>query len=139
MALAQHHGLPTRLLGGPTPRSPHTATDGSPDTDGVVWAVDYEAAHERPPDHFQALLEELGTSMFNAAMLYDLMTLVIERTREDDNQLTDRRTLPMLDVRDVLEVLRPGRGLHRLHRLLPATVHRSAYRQSGSFLQYGQL
>jgi len=112
MALAQHHGLPTRLLDwtySPAVAA-YFATDGSPDTDGVVWAVDYEAAHERLPDHFQALLEELGTSMFNAAMLYDLMTLVIERTREDDNQLADRRTLPMLDVRDVLEEFSDQRG-----------------------------
>lgn len=86
------------------------AMGGSPDTDGVVWAVDYETAHERLPDHFQAFLEELGTSMFNAAMLYDLMTLVLERTGKDDSQLADRHTLPMLDVRDVLKEFSEQRG-----------------------------
>jgi len=105
MALAQHHGLPTRLLD--WTHSPavaaYFASVDSPNTDGVVWAVDYEAAHERLPDYFQKFLDELGTNMFNATMLYDLMTRVIEQTKENDRQLADRRTLPMLDVRDVLE------------------------------------
>jgi hypothetical protein len=105
MALAQHHGLPTRLLD--WTHSPavaaYFASSDSPDTDGVLWAVDYEAAHDQLPDYFQEFLEEFGTNMFNATMLYDLMARVIEQTRENNRQLADRRTLPMLDIRDVLE------------------------------------
>lgn len=105
MALAQHHGLPTRLLDwtySPAVAA-YFATGGSPDADGVVWAVDYEAAHEHLPDHFREFLAELGTEMFNTTTLYDLMTLVVEQVAEGDERLADRRTLPMLDVRDVID------------------------------------
>lgn len=105
MALAQHHGLPTRLLD--WTHSPavatYFATGGSPDTDSVVWAVDYEAAHEHLPDYFQQFLAEFGTDMFNAAMLHDLLTIVTQEAKDDDARFADRQTIPMLEVRDVLD------------------------------------
>ncbi len=135
MARAQHHGLPTRLLDwtySPAVAA-YFATGGSPDSDGVVWAVDYEATHERLPDHFQAFLDELGANMFNAAMLYDLMTVVIRRTREDDNQLADRRTLPMLDVRDVLEEFSEQRGEDYIVFFQPPSIDQRIVNQAALF------
>ncbi|RBI60154.1 FRG domain-containing protein [halophilic archaeon] len=135
MALAQHHGLPTRLLDwtySPAVAA-YFATGGSPDADGAVWAVDYEAAHDRLPDHFQAFLEELGTNIFNAAMLYDLMQLVLERTREDDSQLADRRTLPMLDVRDVLEEFSEQRGEDHIVFFQPPSIDQRIVNQAALF------
>ncbi|WP_254533351.1 FRG domain-containing protein [Natrinema gelatinilyticum] len=135
MALGQHHGLPTRLLDwtySPAVAA-YFATGGSPDTDGVVWAVDYEAAHERLPDYFEELLDELGTNMFNATMLYDLMTRVIEQTRENNRQLADRRTLPMLDVRDVLEEFSKQRGEDYIVFFQPPSIDQRIVNQAALF------
>ncbi|UPV76695.1 FRG domain-containing protein (plasmid) [Halorussus limi] len=135
MALAQHHGLPTRLLDwtySPAVAA-YFATAGSLDADGVVWAVDYEAAHDRLPDHFQAFLEELGTNIFNAAMLYDLMKLVLERTGEDDSQLADRRTVPMLDVRDVLEEFSEQQGEDYIVFFQPPSIDQRIVNQAALF------
>ncbi|MHB9286938.1 FRG domain-containing protein [Halobacteriales archaeon Cl-PHB] len=135
MALAQHHGLPTRLLDWTYSPSvaAYFATSGSPDTDGVVWAVDYETTHERLPDHFQAFLAELGTNMFNAAMLYDLMKMVIEQTREVDEQLADRRTLPMIDVRDILEEFSKQQGEDYIVFFQPPSIDQRIVNQAALF------
>ncbi|WP_433630105.1 FRG domain-containing protein [Halomicrococcus sp. NG-SE-24] len=135
MALAQHHGLPTRLLDwtySPAVAA-YFATGGSPDADGLIWAVDYEAAHERLPDHFQEFLAELGTDMYNAAMLYDLMRLVIEQSEEQEGQLADRQTLPMLDVRDVLTEFSKQRGDDHIVFFQPPSIDQRIVNQAALF------
>ena len=90
LALAQHHGLQTRLLDwtwSPLVAAHFvTANLNEFDVDGMIWCIDYRKSNRRLPKPLRELAEREGTDVFTGEMLDEVADSLdkLRRLSKDD-------------------------------------------------------
>ncbi len=93
LTIAQHYGLPTRLLD--WTYSPYvalhfaTANHAKYDKDGAIWVINFQQAHNLLPDELKKCLVAEGAQAFTVELLSNLFRTGVDDSLSDETSFHD--------------------------------------------------